>query len=196
MKSDTPAQSYTQVRRSDRQMDETWIREFLHQAAFGALATVSDGQPFINTNLFVYDESAHAIYLHTARSGRTYSNIRQDGRGCFTASEMGRLLPADVALELSVEYASVVVFGAVVLIDVETEAEHGLQLLLDKYAPHLKPDRDYQPITAQELKRTAVYRLDIAEWSGKRKQVEPDFPGAFFYEERDRLAGAQDESAT
>lgn len=195
MESDTPATSYTQVRRSDRQMDEAWIREFLRQAAFGALATVSDGQPFINTKLFVYDEATNAIYLHSARAGRTYANLRQDGRVCFTASEMGRLLPADVSPSFSVEYASVVAFGVVVLVDDEAEAERGLQLLLDKYAPHLKPDRDYRPITTQELKRTAVYRLDIAEWSGKRKQVEPDFPGAFFFEEREHLANAQDDSS-
>ena len=35
--------------------------------------------------------------------------------------------------------------------------------------------------TADELARTAVYRIDIESWSGKRKQAEPDFPGAFFY---------------
>ena len=51
------------VRRADRAVeDEAWIKALLHRAPFGALATVEDDQPFINTNLFVYDEAAHAIF--------------------------------------------------------------------------------------------------------------------------------------
>ena len=59
------------VRRHDREVtDESWIRDYLKEAPTGAMATVNEGQPFINSNLFVYDEDAHAIYLHTARVGR------------------------------------------------------------------------------------------------------------------------------
>jgi nitroimidazol reductase NimA-like FMN-containing flavoprotein (pyridoxamine 5'-phosphate oxidase superfamily) len=171
-----------QVRRSDRAVeDEGWIRDFLHRAAVGTLATVHEGQPFINTNLFVYDEAAHSIYMHTAQVGRTRSNVEADERVCFGVSEMGRLLPADEALEFSVEYAGVVVFGRACIVEDDGEARHALQLLLDKYAPHLKPIRDYRPIVDEELARTAVYRIQIDHWSGKRKQAAPDFPGAFTY---------------
>jgi uncharacterized protein len=170
------------VRRTDRAVeDEAWIREFLHHAPIGYLATVHEGQPFINSNLFVYDEAAHAIYLHTARFGRTRSNVEADERACFTVSEMGRLLPADEALEFSVEYSGVAVYGKAAIIEDSAEAKHALQLLLDKYAPHLKPGVHYRPTTDDELKRTAVYRVQIDAWSGKRKVAEPDFPGAFLY---------------
>ena len=152
------------------------------------LATVHDGQPFVNSNIFVYDEGRSAIYLHTARTGRTRGNVESDPRAAFTVFETGRLLPADEALEFSIEYGGVVIFGAVSIVDEPEEAEYGLQLLLDKYAPHLRPGRDYRPITADELKRTSVFRLDIESWSGKRKYVEPDFPGAYLYEDRERLA--------
>ena len=171
-----------QVRRSDRAVeDDTWIRAFLHRAPSGVLATVHEGQPFINSNLFAYDETAHAIYMHTAQVGRTRANIEGDERVCFSISEMGRLLPADEALEFSVEYAGVAVFGSAELVHDKDEATHALQMLLDKYAPHLKPERDYRPINDAELKRTAVYRIRIENWSGKKKEVEADFPGAFYY---------------
>ncbi len=173
-----------QVRRADRAVtDDDWIKAFLQRAPFGILATAADGQPFINSNLFVFDEAAHAIYMHTARVGRTQANVAANEKVCFSISEMGRLLPADEALEFSVEYAGVVVFGRGTIITDETEAERGLQLLLDKYFPHLKPGQHYRPITPDELRRTCVYRIDIDQWSGKRKQVGPDFPGAFLYGE-------------
>ncbi|NNF57103.1 MAG: pyridoxamine 5'-phosphate oxidase family protein [Rhodothermaceae bacterium] len=185
MPRDYAAQSPTTVRRADRAVtDEAWIRATLHTAAYGTLATVHDGQPFLNSNLFVYDEARHAIYLHTAHVGRTKANVEAEDTGapvCFGVFAMGRLLPADEALEFSVEYEGVTVFGTAQVVEDSEEAEHGLQLLLDKYAPHLRPGEHYRPITADELKRTAVYRVDITEWVGKKKAVSEDFPGAFLY---------------
>lgn len=175
------------MRRRDRAVeDESWMRAFLHSGAWGALATIADDQPFINTNLYVYDEKANCIYLHTARSGRTRSNIEGDDRACFSVSEMGRILPADTALEFSVEYAGVTVFGRGRVVDDDEEKRHALQILLDKYAPHLKPERDYRPSTQEELDRTSVFRVDIDRWSAKKKEVEAGFPGAFRYDEHRR----------
>jgi len=175
-------QPLTQIRREDRAVtDEAWIKDFLQQAPFGVLAMSHNGQPFVNTNLFAYDEAAHAIYLHTARVGRTPATVTANQQVCFSISQMGRLLPADVALEFSVEYAGVMIFGPANLLTEAAEKEYGLQLLLDKYFPHLHPGQDYRAITPEELKRTAVYRIDIEQWSGKQKQVAEEFPGAFFY---------------
>ncbi len=183
MPKDYASQPLTQVRRADREVtDEAWIKDFLHRTAVGTMATVHEGQPFLNSNLFVYDEARHCIYTHTARVGRTHANIEQEERVCFSAMEMGRLLPAEEALEFSVEYASVVAFGRASVVEDADEAKVALQLLLDKYAPHLRPGEDYRPPVDEELVRTAVYRLDIEAWSGKRKQVAEDFPGAFWYQ--------------
>jgi hypothetical protein len=171
------------VRRRDRAQDDDWIRAFLRAAPFGFLATVAEGRPFLNGNIFVYEEGAHALYFHTGRTGRTRSNLEAPSPVTFSAGVMGRLLPADEALEFSVEYASVVVFGQGRVVTDEDEAYRALQLLLDKYAPHLRPGRDYRATTPEELKRTSVFRVDIEAWSGKQKAESPDFPGAFAVEE-------------
>ena len=184
MSEDTTADSRTQVRRRDRAVtDEAWIRNLLRRASFGTLATVRDGQPFVNMNIFVYDEAVPALYLHTAKTGRTRANVEADERVSFCVGEMGRLLPASEALHFSVEYASVVLFGRAQIVTDDVEAEQALQQLLDKYAPHLRPGRDYRPIQPEELAVTSVYRIDIDEWSGKQKVAPPDHPGAFVYNE-------------
>ena len=184
MSGDHADQANIDMRRHDRAQNDDWIRAFLNSGAWGALATVADGQPFINTNLYVYDEDAHAIYLHTARVGRTRSNLESDGRVCFSVSEMGRVLPDAIALEFSVEYAAVTVFGRGVVVDDDEEKARALQLLLDKYAPHLKPNTDYRVANQEELDRTSVFRIDVESWSGKVNEKEVDFPGAFWYDER------------
>ena len=170
------------VRRRDRAQDADWIRAFLHSGAWGALATVDEGQPFINTQNYVYDEETHVIFLHGARFGRTRSNLEGGAKVCFSVSEMGRILPDEIALEFSVEYAGVTLFGRGGAVEDDAEKARALQMLLDKYAPHLKPDRDYRPANQEELDRTSVFRIDIESWSGKKNEKEADFPGAFWYE--------------
>ncbi len=175
----TKPETRTDMRRKDRGRDDAWIGSYLQRAAFGFLATVQDGQPFLNSNIFVYDADRHAIYLHTARTGRTEANLSEPVPVAFSTAEMGRLLPAAEALEFSVEFSGVVVFGTGQVVEDPEEAKAGLQLLLDRYAPHLKPGWDYRSIIPAEMKRTAVFRIDIEEWSGKEKFVEPEFEGAF-----------------
>jgi nitroimidazol reductase NimA-like FMN-containing flavoprotein (pyridoxamine 5'-phosphate oxidase superfamily) len=176
-------QPLNKIRRSDRAKDDTWIQEFLWRGAMGTMATENQGQPFLVTRNYAYDAARHAIYMHGAKKGRTFENVKTNNRVCFSVSEMGRLLPADEALEVGIEYAGVVLFGQVKIIEDDAEASLGLQLLMDKYFPHLKSGADYKPITPEALKITAVFRIDIESWSGKEKVVEDDFPGAFNFGE-------------
>lgn len=171
--------SFRPMRRRDRAIEDPgWIRDLLRRAPVGVLATADGPQPFTNANLFVLDAERDVLYLHTARAGRTRETLEANPAVCFTAYELGRFLPADEALEFSVEFASVVALGRARVVTDPEEARTALQLLLDKYAPHLRPGVDYRPITDQELARTAVYRVRIESWSGKRKRV-GEFPGAY-----------------
>ena len=176
----------TNIRRRDREVsDEAWIREFLQTAPVGVLATNYDGQPFINSNIFAFDADAEVIYLHTARVGRTRSNAESDSAGisaCFHIMQMGRMLPAKRAQEFSVEYAGVMAFGSLSVIEDTEHAKQALQALMDKYAPHLQPEQDYEAATLDDLKRTSVYQFKIESVSGKRKVVAEDFPGAYWFD--------------
>jgi uncharacterized protein len=177
-----PSATINQPLRKDRAKDDAWIKAFLRRVPFGMIATEYEGQPFIKPTLFVYDEAKHAIYIHGALVGRMRTNLEINPRISFCVAEMGRLLPANTAMEVGMEYASAVIFGkAEVLIDVDQE-RHGLQLLLDRYFTHLKPGVDYRDILPQELDITSVYRIKIDSWSGKEDRAREDFPGAFTYQ--------------
>jgi nitroimidazol reductase NimA-like FMN-containing flavoprotein (pyridoxamine 5'-phosphate oxidase superfamily) len=156
-------------RRRDRTVDDDeWIRAFLTEAPFGVIATVSDGQPHLHPMVFVFDGRHDLIYFHGARKGRLFANIEQDARVCFNASAMGSLRPGDKACNFDAEYESVIVFGRAHVVADEAEATRALRLLLDKYHPDLEYGEDYQPIDPARLAATAVYRLQIDAWSGKR----------------------------
>ena len=172
----------TRVRRRNREVtEESWIRDFLSRAPMCTVATMDGEQPFLNSNMFLYDGEAHVFYFHTAGEGRTRSNIETNGRVCVSVSEMGRLLPAEKVTDYSVEYASVILFGIARVVTDPAEARSVLERQLPKYFPHKQSGRDYEPFTDLEMSRAAVYRIEITEWSAKRHQEAADFPGAFRY---------------
>jgi nitroimidazol reductase NimA-like FMN-containing flavoprotein (pyridoxamine 5'-phosphate oxidase superfamily) len=178
---------FAQVKRKDRAVeDEAWIRAMLRRAAIGILATARAGQPYITSRHFVFDETTNVIYMHAAPTGRTRDDVEANAAVCFSVSEIGRQLPAPTAFGMGSEYASVVVFGRAAIVADEAEALRALQLLLKKYFAHLEYGQDYRAIQPEELARTAVYRIEIEQWSGKRKQVAEDYPGAFWYDPPDR----------
>ena len=172
------------IRRRDRAVDDdAWIAAFLKRAPVGTLSTLHEGRPHANVNLFVFDEAENALYLHTAREGATRASIESDPRVCFSAHEMGRLLPAEMAVNFSVEFAGVVAFGRAEVVRDARSARRALELLMAKYAPHLELGRDYGGVRDRDLARTTVLRVAIESWSGKKKEVAPDFPGAYAYRE-------------
>lgn len=174
-----PAEHLTRPRRADRALeDDRDIEALLHRLPVGFLALTDGDQPYLHSNLFWYDAAARRIYFHTAGVGRTRSIVEHNPRACFSTAEMGRLLPADTALEFSTEYASVVAFGRVRVVEDEAEQRHALQGLLDKYFPDLQPGVHYRPIIEEELRRTSVYAVEIDAWSGKQKPTPQLPPGA------------------
>lgn len=181
MSTDTINPSINQVRYQRRAKDEAWSKQFLEQSPFGMLATVFNGQPFLKPSLFAYDETRNAIYFHGALEGRMHTNIEANPQVSFCVAEMGRLIPSKEAMEFGVEYRSVVVFGVISECMDDEEKQYGLQLILDRYFPHLKPGTDYRQIIPQELDITAVYRLDIQAMSGKAAHEGEHTPGAFTY---------------
>jgi nitroimidazol reductase NimA-like FMN-containing flavoprotein (pyridoxamine 5'-phosphate oxidase superfamily) len=161
----TPANAQ---RRPEHVQDETWIREFLGRAQIGHIATRWDEQPFINPTTFWYDAERHEIIFHSNIIGRVRANSERHPCVCFEASEFGRLLPSNVALEFSIQYASVIAFGQIRVIEDFEEKRRALSGLIGKYFPKMTAGKEYRPITDKELRRTSVYTIAIDSWSGKR----------------------------
>lgn len=160
----------TLPRRIDRAMpDDVQIEVFLQQAPFGFLAMSVEDRPYVAPKLFWFDKDTRRIYFHSAKEGRTRDSLHRNPRVCFSAAELGELVPAQRACDIGMEYASICVFGRARLVESNEEKIHGLQGLLEKFAPD-PPDDAYDPnIDPKELERTAVYAIEIDAWSGKQR---------------------------
>lgn len=163
------------IRRKDRRLDEPeWQSRMLELAPLGHLAIAVDGIPFIHSNIFWYD--GEAIYLHQARVGRLRSLFEGERiPATFTVSEMGRILPDYTPLEFSVEYASVVTYGTIEVVDDLAQQQYALEGLMEKYAPQLTAGEDYDPMPESDIRQTTVHRIAIDEITGKHNVKPEDF---------------------
>lgn len=149
-------------------MTDAWIINYLHVAEIGHIATHWDEQPFITPSTFWFDDGNSRIYFHSNKTGRVRANADRHPEVCFEASSYGDFLPSNTAMEFSMQYESVVVFGKISLVDNEDEKFFGLYGLIRKYFPNMNSGKEYRPITRQELEVTSLYRIEIESWSGKR----------------------------
>jgi uncharacterized protein len=147
--------------------DDEWIRAFLQEARVAHIASSRDGQPFVTPSTFWFDEENHQILFHSNIAGRIRSNIENNPKVCLEVSELGKMLPSNVALEFSLQFRSVVVFGTARLVSDPQEAGRFLYSLIKKYFPLLTPGHEFREITDKELRSTSVYAIQIEEWSGK-----------------------------
>ena len=159
-------------RRPHLTQGDEWIRSFLREARIGHIASSIDGQPFLNPTTFWLDEANHQIVFHSNVTGRIRSNIESNPKVSLEVSELGRLLPSNVALEFSLQFRSVTVFGAARVVTDPAEARQLLYGLIGKYFPTMTAGREYREITDKELRATSIYAIQIESWSGKENWAE------------------------
>ena len=131
------------------------------------IASLWEDQPFITPSTYFYDEANNRLIFHSNIAGRIRTNIEHQPQVCAEVSELGRLLPSNVALEFSLQFRSVVVFGQAFILEDEQEQREVMHKLIAKYFNKMQLGKDYRPATEKELKRTTVYEIRIGSWSGK-----------------------------
>jgi hypothetical protein len=152
--------------------EEGWIKSLLHRGEIAHIASHWDLQPFLNPTTYYYDEAGHRLIFHSNIAGRIRANIERHPEVCVEVSEFGKLLPSNIALEFSLQYRSVIVYGKVRIIEDENEKRDVLHKLIHKYFGDMQIDKDYRSATDKELKRTSVYEIQIDSWSGKENWKE------------------------
>ena len=128
----------------------------------GYVGWVADGQPYVTpTSIW---RQGDRVYWHGSAASRM---IRaSDGQPvCVTVAHVDGLVMARSGTNHSVNYRSVMVFGTAHLVTDPAEAEAALEAMFE----HLYPGRwsTLRPMTAKELKATAVMWVDLDEASAK-----------------------------
>lgn len=152
------------VRRQDRLMDEARAKELLATAEYGVLSMVADEGGYGVPVNFVWD-GKDSVYIHCAPEGRKLRALEKNPKVSLCVIGNVRLLPRN----FTTEYESALFFGEARLRLSDEEKMAALRLLIGKLSA------DYREIgdkyAHKSFHRTEVIRIDISEFSGKRKKV-------------------------
>lgn len=153
------------MRRDDRQItDQQELDEILNQSKFIIIAMCIRNEPYIVTLSYGYDKIKKALYLHTGTEGKKMDFIAQNPNVCATVIEDGGY----IAGECGHKYRTIVLNGAISVVEDENEKMSGIDVLLN----HLEnnPGAIKENAVKNELlfQNTAILRLDIKNMVGKK----------------------------
>lgn len=152
------------MRRKDREMDAGFAMSVLARCEFATLAmTLPDGKPYcipISPALV-----GGAVVFHCARHGLKADAMRANPSVCLSAACDVSPVPE----EFTTEYASAVAFGTAAEVTDAAEKVTALRAICERYAASNM--RGFDDAIERSLHRTAIWRIDIDELTGKRKKV-------------------------
>lgn len=155
---------FREMRRKDRALEESQIREVLEKGEYGVLASRgADGFPYAIP--YTYAVLDGKIYLHcTAEESHCKDNLRYAPQVCFTVVGETEVLPA----RFSTRYESVVVFGTASEILDPARKNAALMALVEKYSPsYMQEGREYA-VSAESV--TTVIEITPLHMTGKARR--------------------------
>ena len=163
------------MRRSEREVrDFSAMCKILEGCDVLRLGFSEEGGAYIvpvNFGLFCRDGRL-SLYFHGASEGKKAELIKESGAVGFEADRKHELVRGETACAYSYRYQSVIGKGRVESISDTEEKKKGLLCIMKHYAPE---HGDFSFPDAA-LSRTAVFRIDVTEWSAKEhgmRQTKP-----------------------
>lgn len=151
------------MRRKERREDENFAFEVLDKAEFAVLSMIDeDGLPYCLPISVV--RIGEKLYFHSAENGRKAEAMSKDPNVCLTAA-------ADVVSaedKFTTYFKSAVVRGKAVRVTDDEEKITALKAICERFTPSNMPD--FSNAIKMSLPRTAVWRIDIENATGKQKK--------------------------
>ena len=152
------------MRRKDREMGVDFAMGVLARCDFATLAmTLPDGNPYcIPISPALMDG---IVVFHCAPHGLKVDAMRANPSVCLSAACDVSPVPE----EFTTEYASAIVFGTATEVTDDAEKVAALHAICERYAA--SEMGGFDEAIERSLHRTAIWRIDIDELTGKCKNV-------------------------
>ena len=151
------------MRRKERREDEDFAFEVLDKADFAVLSMIDeDGLPYCLPISVV--RIGEKLYFHSAENGRKAEAMSREPNVCITAA-------VDVVSaedKFTTYFKSAVVRGKAVRVTDDEEKITALKAICERFTPSNMPD--FSNAIKMSLPRTAVWRIDIENATGKQKK--------------------------
>ncbi len=149
----------------------------LAQGLVAHVGIVEDGGPVVIPMSYHYDaERPDRLYLHGSIRSRLLRHLSGGAPVCVTVTMTDGLVYSRKAMNHSMNYRSVVLFGRASEVSDEGDKFRMFDKMVQRYFPGRTLDHDYHAPPSQDLGVTALVEVTIEEWNGKVRSGGPTGP--------------------
>ena len=162
---------HTRVKRLHQRAryDRATVHAILDAGFLCHVGYVIDGQPYVTPT--AYWRTGERVYWHGSSASRMLRHLKGRPRVCFTVALMDGLVLARSGFHSSVNYRSVMAFGAAEVIEDPAGKRAALEAMMERLVPGRWPA--LKPPSPQELKATTVVSLALHEVVAKVRSGPP-----------------------
>jgi nitroimidazol reductase NimA-like FMN-containing flavoprotein (pyridoxamine 5'-phosphate oxidase superfamily) len=166
----TPTERTTLKRLPKRgEYDHAAVHRILDEAFICHVGFVVDGKPVVIPTS--YARIGAALYIHGSAASRMLRSLEEGIDVCVTVTLIDGLVLARSAFHHSINYRSVVIFGAANVVDDPDEKIKALHAFTDQVVPGRWEEVRWP--TESELRATLVLKLPLVEVSAKVRTGPP-----------------------
>lgn len=152
---------FREMRRKRQEMTRQESDAVLRRGTSGVLALHGDdGYPYAVPISYVYDGAR--LFFHCAPEGHKIDAIRRNGKASFCVIDRDDVVPE----KYTTRFRSVIVFGAIRILENEQEKREAIEKLVLKYAPLASADNRREAVD-RDWKRLCMIELTVAHVTGK-----------------------------
>lgn len=158
--------------------------EILRNGLVAHVGFIEDGLPYVIPLSYHYDDqNPERIYLHGSIRSRVMELLATGSPVCVTVTLTDGLVYSRKAMNHSMNYRSVVLFGTARELTDHDEKFALFDQMVQRYFPDRLLERDYNFPPASDLGVTALVEVQIEDWNAKARRGGPtgpddDKPGA------------------
>lgn len=157
------------MRRKDREItDFDAMLQIVQDCDCCRLGLAENGTAYIVPLNFGWEaaEGRLTLYFHSAQEGKKLDLLHAHAAAGFEMDTGHRLVPGERADQYTFAYRSVIGRGTVTFLQDSAEKLAGLNCILAHYTGR----RDW-PVNEAMLRATAVYRLQVTDWTAKEHRA-------------------------
>ena len=151
--------------------------EILSQGLVAHVGFIEDGLPYVIPLSYHYDKKQpETLYLHGSVRSRALQLMASGTPVCVTVTLTDGLVYSRKAMNHSMNYRSVVMFGTPREVTDEYEKFALFDQMVQRYFPDRLLERDYSPPPSSDLGVTALVEMQIKDWNAEARRGGPTGP--------------------
>ena len=149
----------------------------LHSGLVAHVGFVEDGQPYVIPMSYHYDRSVpDSIYIHGSVRSRAMKHLATGAPVCITVTLTDGLVYSRKAMNHSMNYCSVMIFGEGREVEDDAEKSKLFDYMVQRYFPGRTLDHDYNAPPPTDLGVTTLVEVGIVDRSAKARRGGPTGP--------------------